>query len=665
MRIGIGLGAGPDPAKAARDAVRQALKGAPKPTFALAFAGVKLDQKAVHAELCRRLDPSLLIGASSYAEVTPAGVSRDSVAVLLLEAPGLGVRFAGAEIGADLEAAGAALADAANSIAACSKSACPVGLVFSGSSQGRNDGLLRALHERLPGVPFFGGLSSGDYDAGMDSASFWRGWQYDGRALGNARARLALLELPGSARVGFGFEHGWRPVGPPTRITKAEGGRVKEIDGVRAVDWYRQFFGEDAPKEVLMRSIQRHGFALLLEGDYKGKSLLKLPVRIDFRAGWIDFYPSEDLHGRTVQLIAATRSGVLEGARAAAKRALKALDGRKPSLVLAVSCCTRGRFLNSRIGQEMRAAREVFGEGVPVFGYYSGGELLPFLSRYEQAADRSIPFGGSHYHATTVGFLALSFPGRVPVKAPKTLPRVSEEAFRAEALRRSEADIDDIESFMGNLSRKTTEDGEKLRQQTNVIRRYTPHGVWRAVGARAARGVYELKDAAFDGAFLFMDVKGFTSYSEKHTPVEVVRALNGILGPATDLIHACGGDVDKYVGDCIFAAFRRPEDAVEAGRRVLNHVAKLAAEGGPFTVRIGVNAGRAVRANVGSGDRREYTYIGDAVNLAQRLESNATPGAMLVSAAVYKRVKARWPEAPSRRFAVKGKAEPVLAYELR
>ena len=311
----------------------------------------------------------------------------------------------------------------------------------------------------------------------------------------------------------------------------------------------------------------------------------------------------------------------------------------------------------------MDAAREVFGRGTPIFGYYSGGELLPFLSRYADAADPSVPFGGSHYHTATVGFLALSIPGQAVVSGPACPPQ-ADEFDPARQLAASEAALDDTESFLANLSRKSVDDAETLRKQAEVIRRYTPHNVWNAVGARAAKGVYELPDAAFDGAFLFMDVKGFTSYSEKHAPRAVVAALNKILGPSADLVHASGGDVDKFIGDSLFAAFRRPEDAVEAGRRILSLVARLAEEGGPFAVRIGINAGRAVRANVGSSDRREYTYIGDAVNLAQRLESNATPGAMLVSASVYARVKKKWPCTARKKLMVKGKKKAVTAYEL-
>lgn len=659
MRIGIGLAAGEDPAKAARDAVRQAKKTVPRPSLAIVFAGVRLNQTTVHAALCRELDPNILIGGSSYAEVTPAGVSKNSVAVLLLAWPGADFRFAGAPCAKDPAKAGHAIADAIGRMS----DRCPLGLVFSGISDGRDDRLLRVLHERLPGAPFFGGLTSGDHDAGMDKPEFWKNWQFGGGELSQVAARLALIDLPDSAKVGFGFEHGWCPVGPMARVTEADGGRVYEIDGIRALDYYKQFFGESSSREAMLRSIQRHGFALHLEGAHKGMTLLKLPVRIDFKKGWIDYYPPEDLRGRTVQLIAATRSGVVDGARDAARSALKALGGRKPSLVIAVSCCTRGRFLNSRLNAEMDAAREVFGRNVPIFGYYSGGELLPFLSRYADAADATKPFGGSYYHTTTVGFLAISATGKVVSGSPRDLP---DDCARTPAsqLAASELALDDTEGFLANLSRKTADDAEVLRKQSEVIRRYTPHNVWKAVGARAAKGVYELPDAAFEGAFLFLDVKGFTSYSEKHSPRQVVAALNEILGPATDAIHACGGDVDKYVGDCIFAAFTRPEDAVEAGRRILAHVDRLAKSGGPFTVRVGINAGRAVRANVGSADRREYTYIGDAVNLAQRLESNATPGTMLVAASVYARVRKKWPRAARRKLTVKGKMKPVAAYEL-
>jgi class 3 adenylate cyclase len=660
VRIGIGLGTGPDAAKAARTAARQALKGCPRPSLALAFGGVRLDQRKLHAALIKEIDPNILLGGSSYAEITPAGVSKDSVAVLLLDAPGAAITVAQSRLGVDCGTAGRALSHAVGR----GSDGCPFGLLFGGIGSGRATPMLEALHAGSPGVPWFGGMASGDHDAGMRDPRFGLNWQY-GPRLEKDAVRAALIDLPEPVGVAFGFDHGWSPVGPEATVTRARGGRVFTVDGIPAVAYYQQFFGRDACRDVLTRSVQRYAFALQLEGAFHGKSLLKLPVQVDFKRGWIDYLPAEDMQGRRVQLLAATRAGVVSGAKEAAQRALKALGGHTPSLVLAVSCCTRGAFLNSRIDSEVDAAREVFGRKVPMFGFYSGGEFLPFLSKYAEAADPSLAFGGTYYHAATVGFLALSLPGKVTVSSPSEMPYACRAAARAEdMLERSESALEDEQSFLSNLSRKNVDDTASLKRQTEVIRRYTPHGIWKEVGEHAARGVYEIPDCSFDGAFMFMDVKGFTTYSENHLPAQVVAALNRIMSPATGVIHTCGGDVDKYIGDCIFASFRRPKDAVTAGLEILKLVEDLRGKGLPFEVRIGINAGRAVRANVGASDRREYTYIGDAVNLAQRLEANATPGRLLVSSSVYTLVKKAHPRAPRRSLMVKGKAKAVTAYEL-
>jgi class 3 adenylate cyclase len=330
-----------------------------------------------------------------------------------------------------------------------------------------------------------------------------------------------------------------------------------------------------------------------------------------------------------------------------------------------VSCCTRAAILHSRMDGEVSAVREVFGESVPIFGYYSGGEIVPYQSRYAAAADPAREPGGSAYHTTTVALLAVGSrkrPSRVRVPRCEDCPPEKAGDLRA-LLDKSEEILDGTEAFLSNLSRKSYQDAEKLRKQNEVIHRYTPHDVFDRIGAGVARGRYELAERAFEGAFLFMDVKGFTAYSESHSPGKVVGALNQIFEPATDIVYDCGGDVDKFIGDCIFAAFPSPARAVAAGRRVLRLIEGLRARGNPFTVRIGINAGRAIRANVGSSERREYTYIGDAVNLAQRLESNCEPGRLLLSRGVYEAVRASMPGARRRKIAVKGRKMPVVCYD--
>jgi hypothetical protein len=254
---------------------------------------------------------------------------------------------------------------------------------------------------------------------------------------------------------------------------------------------------------------------------------------------------------------------------------------------------SRGAILNSRLGRELEEVRSVFGRGTPVFGYYSGGEIVPAVASYAAAAAPAAACSG--FHTTTATLLALAAPRRArPRELPKRLLKTGSEDLRA-ALERSETTLDRTESILANLSRKSYDDGEKLRRQSEVIRRYTPHGIWAEVGLRAARGEYEIPDGVFKGAFLFMDVKGFTSFSENHSPAEVVAELNCIFEPATELVYEHGGDVDKFIGDCIFAAFPTPDAALKTARCVLALVAERRREGSPFDVRVGINWGRAVR----------------------------------------------------------------------
>ncbi|MFI5347277.1 MAG: FIST N-terminal domain-containing protein [Elusimicrobiota bacterium] len=659
MNIGVGLGLGDDPARAAESAAREALRAVPRPDLSIAFGSIRLDQKAVHRGLTSVLDPARLLGGSSYAEITNAGVTKGSVGVLSLSFDGAPVKFAQAGVCGTPSAVGDSLGRA---LGPAPDSGRPLGFFFGSVATGYDNTTLARMRGRLSSTPLFGGMTCADYDLGMSHPRFWANYQYGPKLTRNA-ARAALVSLPDGHELAFGFEHGWEPVGPPMTITRARGEKVYEVDGVPVFEYYRQFLGEDHGDSFFEQLIQRYGFSVLSDD---GRTLLKLPVVCDFKRGYISFFPAEDLQGCRARLILASRRGLIAGARVAAERCRAALDGRTPDLLMMVSCCTRNRILHSRMGDEVDAVRDVFGRSVPLFGFYSGGEVVPFESRYDDASDPAKP--GSRYHTTTVALLAMSAPrrarvGRLP--RPQRLRRSAAQdasALRL-ALAEGEETLDRTESFLANLSRKSHLDAEKLRRQNEVIHRYTPHEVWDEIGARAARGDYELPDAEFRGAFLFMDVKGFTAFSETHRPAEVVAALNALFGPATDAIHACGGDVDKYIGDCIFAAFKRSDDALRAAKRVLALVAERRAAGHPFDVRVGVNAGRAIRANVGSRDRREYTYIGDAVNLAQRLESNCAPGRVLVSAAARRGSRVSFPVAVRRTLAVKGRARRVTAYE--
>src|SRR3954464_272899 len=141
---------------------------------------------------------------------------------------------------------------------------------------------------------------------------------------------------------------------------------------------------------------------------------------------------------------------------------------------------------------------------------------------------------------------------------------------------------------------------------------------------------------------LFADIRGFTRISEHAPPEKIVHLLNRYFSAMTDIIFAHGGTLDKYLGDGMMALFGAPtvtpKDAANAisaavamQRRMLSINDELRAEGYPeIGIGIGLHTGEAVVGYIGSERRSEYTAIGDTVNTASRLESNAKEGQVLV-----------------------------------
>ncbi len=178
-------------------------------------------------------------------------------------------------------------------------------------------------------------------------------------------------------------------------------------------------------------------------------------------------------------------------------------------------------------------------------------------------------------------------------------------------------------------------------------------------------------------AVLFLDVRGFTTISEKLRPTEVVALLNEYFDVVVDRVTAHGGTVNKFIGDAAMCIWGAPKPAPDAERsavlcalEIQARAAQLSAERirrGLTTVGfgIGINAGEAVAGNLGAARRLEYTVIGDAVNLAQRLESQARAGEVLVSQPVYDKVAREVDASPRDPVKLKGKSQPVLLWEVK
>jgi adenylate cyclase len=149
---------------------------------------------------------------------------------------------------------------------------------------------------------------------------------------------------------------------------------------------------------------------------------------------------------------------------------------------------------------------------------------------------------------------------------------------------------------------------------------------------------------------LFADIRGFTSFSEKHSPETVVEVINGYFALADQAVRQHHGIIDKYLGDAVMAVFNTPLletqdhawDAVCAAWELKQAINRYHAEVEPklrLNFGIGICTGEAVVGNVGAIHHIEYTAIGDAVNVAKRLQENATAGQIVISRSTWERVQ--------------------------
>jgi len=175
---------------------------------------------------------------------------------------------------------------------------------------------------------------------------------------------------------------------------------------------------------------------------------------------------------------------------------------------------------------------------------------------------------------------------------------------------------------------------------------------------------------------LFADVANYTSISEKLDPEEVHQIMDGCFKILMDEIHKYEGTINQFTGDGIMALFGAPvahEDHAQRACYTALSVQKAMGEYGEklkkdtgvdFTMRIGLNSGPVIVGSIGDDLRMDYTAVGDTTNLAARMENTARPGSVLVTNTTHKLVKDFFECTSMGTIQVKGKEEPLEAYEL-
>lgn len=175
-----------------------------------------------------------------------------------------------------------------------------------------------------------------------------------------------------------------------------------------------------------------------------------------------------------------------------------------------------------------------------------------------------------------------------------------------------------------------------------------------------------------DASILFVDIRGFSAWSELTEPEAVVEVMNAFLGAAVEIVFRFGGAVDKFTGDGLMAIFGAPVPTPDHPQRAVRAALDIAALGGgvrrsalpaPLLVGCGVNSGEMVIGSIGSERRLDYTAMGDAVNLARRLCDEAAGGQVLVAEATRARLGGVQVEDLGR-LRVKNRQEPIQTYSV-
>jgi adenylate cyclase len=213
------------------------------------------------------------------------------------------------------------------------------------------------------------------------------------------------------------------------------------------------------------------------------------------------------------------------------------------------------------------------------------------------------------------------------------------------------------------------------RIRDRLSRYSSPHVVDRLVDGGEDDGGSGMYSEEAVASILFADLAGFTSLSETMTPPEVTLMLNAIFARLTEAVFEFEGTVDKFIGDEIMAFFGAPiaqEDHAERAVRCAVRMRECLAEFNEsrpeeveLAMSIGINSGPVIVGDIGSPQRKDYTVIGDTVNTAKRIESQAAKGGKIViGPATQELVKDIYRCEPLPLMALKGKQEQLQLYSV-
>lgn len=231
--------------------------------------------------------------------------------------------------------------------------------------------------------------------------------------------------------------------------------------------------------------------------------------------------------------------------------------------------------------------------------------------------------------------------------------------------------FDDLELTMEKTIKYVSQLKETLQaiKENNILKMYVDANVLSFMGTREYENSLEANETV-EASVAFIDICSFTSISEKESPDTVVKMLNRYFDLIVKEVIAQNGVIDKFIGDCVMAVFKGDyhlDRAVDASLAIRDRINSQPAEH-DFSpkVSIGINSGEMISGNIGSATlkRLDYTVIGDTVNTAQRLQSAAGRGQVVINEECYQKIKQSFNCTAIGAQALKNKSAEMMLYEV-
>ncbi|MBS3913014.1 MAG: response regulator [Bacteroidetes bacterium] len=212
----------------------------------------------------------------------------------------------------------------------------------------------------------------------------------------------------------------------------------------------------------------------------------------------------------------------------------------------------------------------------------------------------------------------------------------------------------------------------KALKENNILKMYVDERVLNFMGSREFESSLEANET-IEATVVFIDICSFTALSESEAPDVVITLLNQYFDVMVKVILEHGGYIDKFIGDSVMAVFKSGnhlKNCVEAGLEVRREIEALPPlfENLNFKpkITVGIHSGEMISGNIGSSALRrlDYTVIGDVVNTAQRLQSAAQQGQIIISEETFQKIKQDFTMVPVGMVTLKNKATPLQIYEV-